>query len=87
MGAWRDRAAAAAAAGVRRCGEGQFGGGPVVAFTAGVISFWVFSLSLSDSLSLNSSIQRLNKFGIFFVFVQGTAHRTVSFGIFFFFPE
>jgi hypothetical protein len=47
VGAWRDRAAAAAAGVTREAVRS--GGGPVVAFAAGVISFG-FSLSLSLSL-------------------------------------
>ena len=68
VGAWRDRAAAVVAGVTREAVRS--GGGPVVAFAAGVISFgFSLSLSLSLSLTLCLSIQVFNdcKFGIFFL--------------------
>ena len=76
--------------GVRRCGEGRFGGGSVVAFALRSRGFTVsalgfLSLSLSDSLSLNSTIQ--NNLGFLFVLFRARCMHTArgKFWIFFFF--
>jgi hypothetical protein len=91
-GAWRDRAAAAAAVSRRkRCGEGWSGGDRwwPSHFAAGGfhrfrLSAFGFSLSLSDSPSLHSAIQK--NLG-FFCFVQARCTHTArgKFWIFFFF--
>jgi hypothetical protein len=80
-------------AGVRRCGEGRSGGGPVVATglrtsqqPAGVSAFG-FSLSLCLTLCLSIQLFRTN-LRFFFGLCSGHAARTphaVSLGFFFFF--